>query len=281
MLKLLQHQSGVDLIGTTRSGVQLPYRASYARLDITNANEVSHFIHSVRPQIVIHTAAMTQVDECELNQDACWRVNADAVRYLTSACSGLECYFLYLSTDFVFSGAFGPLHEDDEPAPINFYGRSKLAGEQIVTASGLPFGIVRTALVYGVTHDQVRTNIVLWVKRSLEQGKVIHVVNDQWRTPTLAEDLAEGCWRAASVRATGTFHVSGSEVLSPYQIALRTAEYFRLDSSLIRPVDSEALHQAARRPPRTGFVIEKARQQLGYEPRTFAEGLALIAEQLQ
>jgi dTDP-4-dehydrorhamnose reductase len=281
LLNLLQHQTGIDLIGTTRSGVHLPYRASYARLDLTNANAVSNFIESLRPQIVIHTAAMTQVDECELNQDACWRVNADAVRSLTSACSALGCYFMYLSTDFVFSGAYGPLDEDDEPAPINFYGRSKLAGEQIVVASGLPFSIIRTALVYGVTHDQARMNIVLWVKQSLEQGKAINVVNDQWRTPTLAEDLAEGCWRAASLRATGIFHISGSEVLSPYQIALRTAEHFRLDSSLIRPVDSESLRQVAKRPPRTGFIIEKAQRELSYKPRTFADGLAIIGQQVR
>lgn len=276
----MQHQAGIDLFGTTRSGIQLPYQASYARLDITNDNAVSQLIEDLRPQVVIHTAAMTQVDECELNQDACWRVNVDAVRHLTNACSRLPCYFMYLSTDFVFSGAYGPLDEESDPAPINFYGRSKLAGERIVAASGLPFSIVRTALVYGVTHDLVRTNIVLWVKKSLEQRNAIRVVNDQWRTPTLAEDLAEGCWRAASLRATGIFHISGSDLLSPYQMALQTAEHFGLDSSLIRPVDSEALGQAARRPPRTGFMIEKAAQQLGYEPHTFAQGLGVVQQQL-
>jgi len=281
LLNLLQHQADVDLIGTTRSGVQLPYRASYARLDITKANDVTHFLQSLRPQVVIHTAAMTQVDECELNQDACWYVNVEAVRHLTRACSGFPCYFMYLSTDFIFSGAYGPLDENDAPAPANFYGRSKLAGEQIVAASGLPYSIVRTALVYGVTHDQVRTNIVLWVKQSLEQGKVIRVVNDQWRTPTLAEDLAVGCWSATSLRATGIYHVSGDDLLSPYQMALRTAEHFQLDASLIRPVDSEALRQAARRPPRTGFIIEKARRELGYQPHNFAEGLKIVAQQLQ
>src|SRR5690606_4121551 len=153
------NQSDVDLIGTTRSCIQLPYRATYARLDITKANDVTHLIRDLRPQIIIHTAAMTQVDECELNQDACWNVNVEAVRYLTNACSGMPVYFTYLSTDFVFSGAYGPLDESDEPAPANFYGQSKLAGEQIVAASGLPYSIIRTALVYGITYDQVRTNI--------------------------------------------------------------------------------------------------------------------------
>ncbi len=178
-----------------------------------------------------------------------------------------------------------PLHRPHLQRSVWSAGRKRrtCAGKflQIVAASGLPYSIVRTALVYGVTHDQVRTNIVLWVKQSLEQGKVIRVVNDQWRTPTLAEDLAVGCWSAASLRATGIYHVSGDDLLSPYQMALRTAEHFQLDASLIRPVDSEALRQAARRPPRTGFIIEKARRELGYQPHNFAEGLKIVAQQLQ
>lgn len=241
---------------------------------------MTRLIQSVRPDIVIHTAAMTQVDECELNHDACWRVNVDGVRNLTTACSDVHSYFMYLSTDFVFSGAYGPLREEDAPAPVNFYGQSKLAGEEIVAASGLPCSIIRTALVYGVTPGQVRTNIVLWVKRNLEQQQVIRVVNDQWRTPTLAEDLADGCWRAASSRATGIFHISGNEILTPYEMALRTAEHFSLDASLIQPVDSDTLRQAARRPPRTGFIIEKATRQLGFRPHSFAQGLEIVSQQL-
>ncbi|HRG80224.1 MAG TPA: sugar nucleotide-binding protein, partial [Cyclobacteriaceae bacterium] len=165
--------------------------------------------------------------------------------------------------------------------PVNYYGESKLAGEQAVQKSKLKWAILRTVLVYGVTPDLSRSNIVLWVKKSLEEGKTINVVNDQWRTPTLAEDLAMGCYLAASKKATGIYHISGEEMMTPFDIANQTAEIFKLDKSLIKPADSSTFKQPAMRPPKTGFIITKAKQDLGYQPHTFQQGLALLASQLK
>jgi dTDP-4-dehydrorhamnose reductase len=125
-----------------------------------------------------------------------------------------------------------------------------------------------------------RSNIVLWVKNSLEQGKTIQVVNDQWRTPTLAEDLAIGCYLAATKNARGIYNISGKDFLSPYDIAIQTADYFGLDKSLIKKTDSTQFKQPARRPLTTGFIIEKARIELGYEPHSFLEGIRILAEQM-
>ena len=135
-------------------------------------------------------------------------------------------------------------------------------------------------LVFGITNDMSRSNIVLWVKKSLEQNKPIQVVNDQWRTPTLAEDLAKGCHLAARKRARGIYNISGKDFLSPYDIAIKTADFFNLDKSLITATDSTKFVQPAKRPPTTGFIIEKARKELGYEPRSFEEGLAILADQI-
>jgi dTDP-4-dehydrorhamnose reductase len=125
-----------------------------------------------------------------------------------------------------------------------------------------------------------RSNIVLWVKNSLEQKKPIRVVTDQYRTPTLAEDLAIGCLLAAEQKATGIYHVSGEEMMTPYDIAIRTAEFFGLDKTLISPTDASQFTQPARRPMRTGFIIDKAKLELGYEPHSFSEGLAIVKSQL-
>jgi dTDP-4-dehydrorhamnose reductase len=126
-----------------------------------------------------------------------------------------------------------------------------------------------------------RSNIVLWVKESLEQGKAIQVVNDQWRTPTLAEDLAMGCYLATKKKATGVYNIAGKDFLSPYDIAVHTAAFFNLDQTLIKKTDSSQFKQAARRPPITGFIIEKARKDLGYEPHSFVEGIQVLAEQIK
>ena len=135
-------------------------------------------------------------------------------------------------------------------------------------------------MVYGIAQDLSRSNIILWVKSSLEQGKEIQVVDDQVRTPTLAEDLAAGCILIAEKGATGVYNISGSELLTPYEMAMQTAEFFDLDKSLIKRTDSTRFTQPAKRPMKTGFIIEKARKQLGYAPKTFREGIGILAKQI-
>ncbi|AIZ64629.1 dTDP-4-dehydrorhamnose reductase [Hymenobacter sp. DG25B] len=282
LVALLRQQPGVELIATSRGANKLASlypEVRFVPLDVTSQEQVQQILTQERPTHLIHTAAMTNVDECELNQEACWQQNVTAVEYLVEACAQLGIHLLHVSTDFIFSGEEGPLSEEAVPAPVNFYGESKLAAEKLVQASPGPWAILRTVLVYGTAHDYGRTNIVLWVRDSLRAGKTIQVVDDQFRTPTLAEDLAQGCWLAARQNATGIFHISSEEVLTPYQMAIRVADYFQLDKLLIQKVDASLFTQPARRPPRTGFIIAKARQELGYRPHTFEEGIALLARQ--
>ncbi|ALD20165.1 SDR family oxidoreductase [Hymenobacter sp. DG25A] len=282
LVALLRQQPGVELIATSRGANKLASlypEVRFVPLDVTSQEQVQQILTEEHPTHLIHTAAMTNVDECELNHEACWQQNVTAVEYLVAACAQLSIHLLHVSTDFIFSGEEGPLTEEAVPAPVNFYGESKLAAEKLVQASPGPWAILRTVLVYGTAHDYGRTNIVLWVRDSLRAGKTIQVVNDQFRTPTLAEDLAQGCWLAARHNATGIFHISSDELLTPYQMALRVADYFQLDKSLIQKVDASMFSQPARRPLRTGFIITKARQELGYRPHTFEEGIALLAQQ--
>jgi dTDP-4-dehydrorhamnose reductase len=125
-----------------------------------------------------------------------------------------------------------------------------------------------------------RSNIILWVKKSLEDKKTIQVVDDQWRTPTLAEDLAMGCYLIVKYEAQGIFNISGKDLLTPYQMALQTADYFHLDTSFIKQADSSTFTQPARRPLKTGFIIDKARKELNYNPCSFVEGIETVARQL-
>ena len=155
-----------------------------------------------------------------------------------------------------------------------------MEGEEAILTSDIDWAIARTVLVFGITSDLSRSNIVLWVKQSLENGKTINVVNDQWRTPTLAEDLAMGCYLLAIKNAKGIFHISGEEMMTPFDIAIKTAEYFQLDKSLINPTDSNTFKQTAERPLKTGFDISKAKERLGYQPHTFSEGLAILESQI-
>ena len=279
---LLQEDKTVHLIATARgrSAVKIN-RGEYHPMDITDRENVESVLRFTKPDVIINTAAMTQVDDCESQREACWKANVTSVEYLVRCCQSLHIHLVHVSTDFIFDGTHGPLDESAVPNPVNYYGESKLAAEKVIQNSPIAWAILRTVLVFGITQDMSRSNIVLWVKKSLEQNKSIQVVNDQWRTPTLAEDLAMGCFLAAKKKARGIYNISGKDFLSPYDIAIRTADFFKLDKSLINPTDSTKFTQPAKRPPRTGFIIDKARKDLGYEPRSFEEGLAVLAEQIR
>jgi dTDP-4-dehydrorhamnose reductase len=269
------------LIATAKSklAIDLP-RGEFRFLDITRLEEVEKVISETKPDVIINTAAMTQVDHCETEREKCWLNNVTAVENLVNTCEKTDTRLIHVSTDFIFDGTRGPLDELEKPNPLSYYGESKLAAEVAVQKSKTDWAILRTVLVFGITKDMSRSNIVLWVKKSLEEGKTINVVNDQWRTPTLAEDLAIGCYLAATKKAKGIYNISGYEMMTPYDIAIATADFFRLDKSLIKQTDSTQFKQPAARPPKTGFIIDKARKELGYQPRNFKEGLALLARQI-
>lgn len=265
-------------LGSNRNPVGAGY--IYEPLDTTDIAAVEYCIAKHKPDVVIHTAAMTNVDQCEQDHEGCWRLNVHAVANLVESCRQHNAFLLHLSTDFIFDGAAGPYTEEATPNPLSFYGVSKVASEQLLVGSGINWAIARTILVYGIAHDMSRSNIILWVKKNLEEGKPIHVVNDQWRTPTLAEDLAMGCYLIAKQRQKGVFNISGKDLLTPYEMALMTADYFKLDKSLINETDGSKFSQPARRPARTGFLLDKAQQTLGYKPVSFEEGISILARQI-
>ena len=257
-----------------------PGKYEYRQLDVTHQGEVSKVLKEINPDVVINCAAMTHVDQCETQQEACWAQNVTALEYLIASCIEVNAFLIHLSTDFIFDGLAGPYAEEAVARPLSHYGLSKLASEDLLKASSIKSAIVRTVLVYGIAHDMSKSNIILWVKHSLEQGKKIQVINDQWRTPTLAEDLALGCMAIAQKKVEGIFNVSGKDLLTPHEMALKTAHFFNLDVSLIEEVDGSVFTQPANRPARTGFILDKAIAELNYKPHSFDEGIAILQKQL-
>lgn len=283
LVKLILDKGQDELVATARGINRLPYPEdgyTYISLDITDQASVERVIDEVRPDVVIHTAAMTNVDQCETEREGCWDLNVIATQYLVDACEQSGTFFLHLSTDFIFDGEAGPYDEEAAANPISYYGDSKLKSEELVKQSKTDWAIVRTVLVYGIAHDMSRSNIILWVKGSLEQGKQIKVVDDQLRSPTLAEDLAMGCYLIAKQKANGVFNVCGKDLLTPLEMAVKTAEFFNLDTTTMERADASTFQQTAKRPPKTGLLIGKAVSELGYQPHSFDEGIAIVAGQI-
>ena len=251
----------------------------FLSLDITDGAAVDKLMNEVRPDVLMHAAAMTQVDECELNKIDCWNTNVTATRFLIDSAKETKTRIIFISTDFVFDGLHGPYKEEDEPNPVNYYGSSKLAAEKAVMQSGLDWAIIRTVLVVGNTQDGQRQNILTWVKEKLEKGETIKVVDDQVRTPTYVEDLADGVMLVLEKGSKGIFHIAGKDTLTPYQIATQTAEFLKLNSKLIERSDASNFTQAALRPPTTGFKIDKAKKELAFSPHSFKDVLSQVFNQ--
>ncbi|WP_426325690.1 SDR family oxidoreductase [Pedobacter sp. R-06] len=273
----------VKLVATSKGANRYPVKGGYgyAEMDILNAAHVREVIETYSPDAIVHTAAMTNVDTCEANKALCRQLNVDAVQNLISICEEKNIQFIHLSTDFVFDGADGPYKEEDAVNPVSYYGESKVLAESLLKNSKANWTILRTILVYGITSDMSRSNIVLWAKAALEIASPINVVNDQWRMPTLAEDLAEACLLAVEKNAKGIYHVSGKDYMSIADLVRKVADYWGLDQSFINEISSASLNQTAKRPVRTGFVLDKTIKDLDYRPHSFEEGLMILDQQMK
>ncbi|MBY0245681.1 MAG: SDR family oxidoreductase [Sphingobacteriaceae bacterium] len=282
LIENILQSKAFDLIATSKGENRYPVKEgyTYAEMDILDAQNVREVVSKFQPDAIINTAAMTNVDTCETEKELCDRLNVTAVQTLATLCEEKNIQLVHLSTDFIFDGAAGPYKEDAEPNPLSYYGLSKLKAEQILQQSKAKWTILRTIIVYGIVSDMSRSNIVLWAKGALEKGSPINVVNDQWRMPTLAEDLATICLLAVEKQAQGIYNASGKDLMSISELVARVADFWNLDKSLIREISAETLNQAAKRPVKTGFDLSKSMKELGYQPHSFEEGLAILDQQL-
>jgi dTDP-4-dehydrorhamnose reductase len=249
----------------------------YYSLDICVQTAIEDLFDKYKPTHVIHTAAITNVDACELDPDLCYLVNVQATQFLVEASLKHKAHFQLLSTDFIFDGLKGNYNEEDIPNPLSHYASSKVNAEQVLLNSEYQnWSIVRTIIVYGIGNNLSRTNIVCWAKDALSKGQEMRIIDDQFRAPTWADDLAWACVRICKLNKTGIFHISGPETMSIFEIVQRVARYFSLPTNTLVRTDSSTLNQPAKRPPRTGFDLAKSKKELGYNPMTLEETLPFI-----
>ena len=282
LLHKLREDKGINLIAISRGENRVSEKNGYIYfdLDITDNDEVEKVIVEQMPDVVINTAAMTNVDMCEDKKDACDALNVNAVQYLADACQEINVHLIHISTDFIFDGEDGPYTEEDTPNPLSYYGLSKLKSEQLLQAHMVKWTILRTIVVFGTGERLSKENIVLWAKGVLEKGDSLNIIDDQFRAPTLAEDLADACILAIKKTAYGIFNVSGKDIMSIYEMVERIRKYYGLDNTNLNRISTSTLDQKAKRPTRTGFILKKAKSVLGYNPHSFEECLSIIKGQL-
>ena len=283
LLHKLRGDNNVELIATSKGTNRVSEKNNYTYfdLDITNENSVAKLISEKKPNVVINTAAMTNVDLCEDNKAECDALNVNAVQYLADACQQIDAHFIHISTDFIFDGEDGPYKEEDKPNPLSYYGLSKLKSEQLLEAHAVKWTILRTIIVFGVGENLSKSNIVLWAKGALAKGDPLNIIDDQFRAPNLAEDLADACILAAKKKAYGIFNASGKDIMSIYEIVERIAKHYGKSTDNLNKISTATLKQKAGRPPKTGFILDKSRNELGYNPHSFEECLTIIDQQLK
>lgn len=261
-------------------GVDLTDRAAcsgenfrHLTLDISRRDDVIQAVTETRPGFIINTAAITDVDGCEVERDLCWRVNVLGVENLIRAAKKMNASLVQISSDYVFDGKHAPYREIDQTAPLGFYGRSKLAGENAVRTAGLHFAVVRTQVLYGVARD-VRPNFAVWTLNKLREGDAeLRIVDDQRGNPTLVDDLAEGLARLIQLDKQGIYHISGSQSVSRWEFARALALEFGQDPERLKPIKTSDLSQKSPRPEDSTFILEKIERELAFVPRNVAEGL--------
>ncbi len=283
LVQKLKSDLSICLIATSKGKNRLSNRDGYiyVSVDVTNKEEVDNVIAYHKPNVVINTAAMTNVDLCEDKKNECDLLNVDAVGYLADACERINAHLIHISTDFIFDGEDGPYREEDIPNPLSYYGLSKLKSEQLLQAHSVKWTILRTIIVFGIGENLSKGNIVLWAKEALCKGDALNIVDDQYRAPTLVDDLADICILAIKKKTLGIFNASGKDIMSIYEIVERVAEYYGMSTDNLNKISTATLNQKAVRPPKTGFILDKSINELGYKPHSFEECLAIMDEQMK
>ena len=254
-----------------------PQSGRTIQLDLTDERSVNECVQRERPAIVINTASITDVDLCEREPELAKRVNGTAAGLLADACDRSRAFLIQLSTDYVFDGSRGNYNENDDPAPINQYGSSKLLGEQLVLRHENTC-VARASVVFGWGRP-FRPNLATWLYDKLSNGEHVNVVSDQFASPTLNTNLARMIIELAGHGTRGIVHTAGATRASRYDFAISLAKQFNFDTNLVTPAKSDFSNWIARRPGDSSLDVTKAMRILSAKPMGLAAALREFAQE--
>ncbi len=249
-------------------------------LDATKREAVKRFVAQAAADTVINCSAITAVDWCEQHRRKCFDVNVVGAKNIALACKANGKKMVHFSTGFVFDGNRQLYREGDSVKPLNVYAESKAESEKVVMKTISDYLIIRTIDLYGFNNENDPQCFVTWVLQKLRQGKQFAVVKDRFTQPTLIDELAAATMRLIELNARGVFHVVGSQYISKYKLALKTADTFGFDKKLLKPIATAELQQKAKRPILLRLSTKKA-QKLGIKMHGIKEGLRLMKQQMQ
>ena len=241
------------------------------KLNLTNQDDIENCFKKIQPDVVIHLAAITDVDLCERQQDLAMKINAIATETLVKESSKQNSFFIYMSTDYIFDGKQGMKKENDVPNPLGFYGQSKLMGELSLNKFASSYSIVRISSPFG--HHPIKKSFPSWVIENLKQKNKIPILTDQITSPTYVPNLSKMLIEIAERQITGKIHLAGSTRISRYNFANIIAEKLNLDNSLLIPTKLEDMNWHASRPQDSSLDVSFATEILNAKPQTIHQSL--------
>jgi dTDP-4-dehydrorhamnose reductase len=252
---------------------------NFVKLDISGKQQVDEAFRTIKPDVVVHAASLTDVDKCELNKALAWKVNVDGTKNIAAASQATDSFLIYISTDYVFSGEKGYYVESDAPEPVNYYGLTKLVAEEIIQT--LPqYFIARPSVIYGSTPAAGKVNFALWLIETLRKGDRVRIVTDQYNTPTLNTNLAEMTLEVIERHLNGIYHLCGATRVSRFEFAKQIADTFDLDKNLIDKVTSDQFTWPAKRPMDSSLDTSKAQRTLRNKPFEMSQALMRLKAEL-
>ena len=246
--------------------------------DIIERYNLGKAFSGIRPDAVIHTAAMTDVDMCEREPGKAFEVNSGGTGNVVSLCEDAGIPLVYISTDYVFDGKNGNYREDDEVFPVNVYGKSKLAGENAVRGiSNRRWAIIRTSFLYNP--ESPSYDFFTFVAGSLSRGERIECDDFRFTKPTPCHSLGAPVEKILREERWGTYHIAGGERLMPFEIAWACGRMLKLDCSFVKARKSPE-EGTAPRPVDPTLNTKKAERELDFRPPSLSEGLESVIHSL-
>jgi len=258
-----------------------PLHGTPLQINISDKNALKKAFEEIKPEIVVHTAAFTDVDKCELEKERAWKVNVEGTRNLAELCKSHQVFLICISTDYIFDGKKGLYKEEDAPNPINYYGLTKLKGEATVKNLLENYCIARTSVLYGSTPAAGKTNFALWLLEKLKHNERVKIVTDQWNSPTLNTNLANMVLGIMEQRITGIYHLAGATRINRHDFSKLIAQTFDLDSTLITPGLSSEFPWIAKRPRDSSLNVKKAQGALEDKPLEIEKAVKEMKEEMQ
>ncbi len=250
-------RGGHQVVGAARGPRRAQGDFEYVSADLTRAEDVARAVETARPEAILHTASMTEVDACEKAPLDAWACNVTACELVAREARRTGAHLVSVSTDYVFDGEAGPYSEEDVPNPRGTYAVTKYAGELAVRALAPSWAVARTAVVYGWP-PAGRPNFGAWLLGRLEKGERVKLFQDQLVSPSLADSVAAMVSELAVRGHRGIWNTCGGEVVSRVEYGRALCQVFGLDASLIQPSLLADAGLASPRPKRSGLKVDKA-----------------------